>query len=219
MSNPADDGSKDVLLENSAQELELVNTAPIAASPPPNGVKRRGKPKARDNSNTSTPDSTTRPRKLPSRASSTATSHSSSSEPALDTESTESESKTSPIRRKRRARKARNRAEAGEDDDAESSFLVEMDDLGQSTDEEALEGDEEMGFTSNERGQGPCCCIRGIVDMLKLLSASWLHFALVVVPFPIIIYLADWHRGLLFITSYLSLFPLSSLMVRHLQLH
>lgn len=213
MSDPTEDSSKEIGLE----EVESVNTAPNAASPPPNGVKRRGKPKRRDSSGTSTPESTSRPRKVPGRASSTATPSSSSSEPILDTESTESGSKASPIRRKRRVRRARAGTEPGEDDESESSFLVEMDDLGQSTDEEAPEGDEEMGFASSERGQGPCCCIRGIVDMLKLLSASWLHFALIVIPFPIIIHLADWHRGLLFVMAYISLFPLSSLMVRRLQ--
>lgn len=183
-------------------------------SPAPNGSKRRQKPKRRDTSGNSSPDAAHRPRKSPVRNSPASTHSSSTDDSLLSSSTVESERSTALPRRKKRTTRGRSGTDRGSDDDVESPFLVEMDDMSPSADEEELEADEENGLSDSGRNMGPCCCIRGLVDVLKLLASSWLHFALVLLPFPIIIYLADWHKGLLFVLSYLSLFPLSSLMVR-----
>lgn len=175
---------------------------------------KKQRPRKKDMSEQSNPNESTQRRKAMPKSDKNLTSTDAGSSAAVGAETGTNEHNEATSRRKRRARRARTSAEGGGGDEAENSFLVEMSEVGPTSDEEVVEPDEEMGIASDERESGPNLCLQGIIDVLKIIAASWLHFGLVLVPFPIIIHAAGWHQGVLFIFSYLSLFPLASVIVR-----
>lgn len=209
--------------ENSVKD-EYAEIAPEAVQPhaqasgtissPPNTPKTRVRSKRRDNNSALSPEGHHQPRKTTAKIASTPSSSSAPPESAVNAEPGESDQTSSITRRKRRIKRARTSAEHNGGNEEQSSFLVEMEDMGNSHDEEEVARDEEMAISSAEQRRNIGCCAQTLVDTLKVLASSWLHFALVLLPFPIIIYAADWHQGVLFIFSYLTLFPLSSLLVR-----
>jgi Ca2+:H+ antiporter len=49
-----------------------------------------------------------------------------------------------------------------------------------------------------------------LVELLKVASFSYINFALVLVPFPLLVHFAGWNRGILFILSYITLYPITT---------
>jgi len=98
--------------------------------------------------------------------------------------------------------------------DEESHVLVEMEHLHHRTDLEHPEPETQPRESSETRRRGGCCCITVLVEVLKVLSSSWLNLGLILVPFPLILKLFGINQGAVFVLAYLSMFPLSSLLVR-----
>lgn len=102
----------------------------------------------------------------------------------------------------------------GSGSDENSPFLGVSGEQTRHTELQPDDHDVEAGYESHHRSRGPCSCRKILTDLLKISSYSYLNFGLVLAPFPFLVYFADWNRGLLFILSYLTLFPLSTFLVR-----
>jgi hypothetical protein len=103
---------------------------------------------------------------------------------------------------------------AGDASDEEGPFLLDLSrPVGGSQDHsDHADADPESG---RPRGKSKdCFCIQWLVVALSVMTSYWLNFGLVLVPFPILIYFAGWNRGALFVLTYISIFPLSTFLVR-----
>lgn len=109
----------------------------------------------------------------------------------------------------KRPYEAHDSQEASDDDEtAPLAGQAEQDDR------QALAFDEAVDARGQFRRR--CLTIPGMSSALSVLTASWLNFGAVVLPFPFIVYLANWNRGVLLLLSLLVMFPASSLVVCHL---
>lgn len=102
----------------------------------------------------------------------------------------------------------------GSGSDENSPFLGVSGEQTRHTELHPDDHDVEAAYESQHRSRDTCGFRKCLTDLLKISSYSYLNFGLVLAPFPFLVYFADWNRGVLFIISYLTLFPLSTFLVR-----
>lgn len=210
------------LQEDASEVLEQLGTTTPTVSPSPSReprqspVKRSTATKRKTSNRSKAPTSQSaptqggkrQPKRIGSPASAPGELGSSHDDNDLELDSMRIESSSS--RHTRTIKSQRDEENASDD---ENSVLVEMGQRDHRTDINLAESDEQFHDLSEPRRRGGCFCIQLLVDVLKVLSSSWLNFGLILVPFPLIIRLVGINQGVVFILAYLALFPLSTLLV------